>query len=166
MRSLLIVVVFALHFSPSFAQQGGKVIFSSQCQQFDYCYDCGEQKAVFLGKLKKYFEKEINPRDLDLIHGIIVVEIAVDSAGNACANGFYNRTSNTTNQIMLLNLDRIVANMPKWEPATIGGTYVNSYVPLIFYSHVDQHGIFDVNYLRHDLAKLSSAGENDANASR
>lgn len=155
MRSLLIVVVFVFHLFPTFAQQGGKITFPSQCPQLDYCYDCGEQKAVFLGKLKKYFEKEINPRDLDMIHGILVVEVAVDSAGNACANSFYNRTANTTNQVMLLDLDRIIARMPKWEPAVIGDNYVNSYVPLIFYSHVDGHGIFDVDYLRNDLEEIT-----------
>lgn len=153
MKQFSSVFVLALLSLSSFAQRGGRIEYQSRCPEYNYCADCGDQKAVFLGKLKKYFEKEINFRDLDIIEGVIIVRVAVDSVGHACAARFYNRTANTPDEVERLQLDRIIERMPQWEPAVFSGVQVNTYVMLAFYSHVDKHGIFDVNYLRNDKDK-------------
>lgn len=153
MKSLLIVVVFALSAVVASAQSQGVVNYSSHCPDFDYCYNCGDDKAVFLGRLKSYFEKALNLRDVDRIEGVVLVEIAVDSTGKTCAKKFINRSSNSAGEIKTLGLDQVINNMPAWEPAVLNGNRINSHVILAFYSHITGHGIFDVNYLRNDADK-------------
>ncbi|WP_276132173.1 energy transducer TonB [Polluticoccus soli] len=153
MKSSLIVVVFALNAIVASAQSQGVINYASNCPDFDYCYNCGDDKAVFLGRLKNYFEQALNMRDVDRIEGVVLVEIAVDSTGKPCARKFINRSSNSAGEIKTLGLDHAIAQMPVWEPAAISGKPINSHVILAFYSHITGHGIFDVNYLRNDADK-------------
>jgi hypothetical protein len=153
MKRLSFVLVFVLLAASSFAQRGGKIAYKPNCPKLQYCRDCGDQKAVFLGKLKTYFEKQINFRDLDIIEGVIVIGIKIDSVGNVCVSKFHNRTANTPEEINRLQLANIVNGMPQWEPAVVNGVPMNAYVWLAIYSHVDKHGVFDVGYLRNDKDK-------------
>lgn len=131
-----------------------KILFESECPQYEYCKDCGDTKAVFTGKLKRYFEKELNFRDLDLIEGVIIVQVAIDSTGTACANKFYNFTTNTSEEVNRLKLAWLIQKMPKWQPAIASGQPVNSFVQLAFYGKVEDRPLFDVDYLRNDKKKV------------
>lgn len=153
MKSLLIVVVFGLHSLLTSAQSQDVVSYSSGCPEFNYCLNCGDEKAIFLGRLKNYFEKELNMRDVDRIEGVVLVELSVDSTGQVCPRKFINRSANSAGEIRELGLDRVIARMPSWEPASLAGRPVNSHVILSFYSHIAGHGIFDVSYLRDDTEK-------------
>ncbi|MCD6062325.1 MAG: hypothetical protein K0R82_236 [Flavipsychrobacter sp.] len=153
MKSSLIVFVFVLQGLLATAQSSGVVSYASECPDFAYCYNCGDEKAVFLGRLKNYFEKELNLRDVDRIEGVVLVEVAIDSTGQACARKFINRTGNSAGEIRVLGLDRAIAKMPAWEPAASAGRPINTHVLLAFYSHIAGHGIFDVSYLREDTER-------------
>lgn len=147
----LCAIFLVLLCGTSFGQKSGAITFYSKCPQLNYCKDCGDTKAAFPGKLKKAFEKELNFRDLERIEGVVILKVVVDSLGNACVDRLYNRSTNSSEEIRLLQLENVFArSMPKWKPAILGGKAVNSYVLLAMYSHIDGHGLFDINYLRND----------------
>lgn len=153
MKHLLTLLLLAFSLQASAQRKPAKVQYESECPQYDYCKECGDTKAIYPGKMKRYFEKQLNFRDLDLIEGVIVVQIAIDSNGIPCVNKFYNYTTNTSEEVNRLRLPWLIGTMGKWKPAMVNGQPVNSYVKLALYSKVEDRPLFDVDYLRNDKEK-------------
>jgi uncharacterized protein (DUF2164 family) len=131
----------------SFAQGN---VYNNSCPELNYCNDCGETKATYTGKLTRYFEKEVDWVIMSKTSGVVIVKVLIDTTGKACAQKFYNQTTVDAQTIRDMKLNRIIAQMGKWQPAMQDGKPVNSAVMLAIYSRVQKHKIFEVGYLRDD----------------
>lgn len=143
-------ILFLLLFSASLVSFAQGNLYSNTCTEQDYCNDCGETKAMYAGKLTRYFEREVDWVIISRMSGVVVVRVLVDTAGNPCAQKFYNQTTADVQSIRDLGLEKIIRRMGKWTPAMQDGRPVNSAIMLAIYSRVQKHKIFEVGYLRDD----------------
>ena len=150
MRTILLL---PLLLTLTFAATAQQNVYAGNCLPEGYCKDCGETKAVYEGKLIKYFEKQLDWAIMSKMSGVVVVKILVASNGIPCAYAFYNHSTVDEQTIRDLHLDKIVNRMGKWTPAMQDGQPVNSSVLLAIYSKVKYHKMFEVDYLRNDKDK-------------
>lgn len=101
-----------------------------------FCVDCGEVKAAWKGKesLTDYFRHNIKSKDVTSIHGPLVIQLLIDSAGNVCCKSFSNNTKFELSEPMLADFRRVVNNMPQWSPAIDNGkpTNVSNFLIVVF----------------------------------
>jgi hypothetical protein len=118
-----------------------------------YCKDCGSPQASYPSRLTRHFEDHIDWQNLNHIAGVVVVRVLVDSTGNPCPGGVYNRSTADNDAVANLRIGNIIMSMGKWQPAMEDGRAVNSSVLLALYAKVKGHGLFQVDYLRNDKSK-------------
>lgn len=154
MKWLLFIPVLFLSLPKGYAQTGKEERpYQPDCAGFSYCKDCGDPQAAYPGKLTKYFEKNIDWQNLSHVTGVVIVRVLIDSAGNPCAGGIYNRSTADGDAVRNLDLNKLVWKMGKWSPAIFDGKPVNSGVLVAFYSRVKGRNLFSVDYLRNDRSR-------------
>lgn len=147
MKCIILTCLLVFTYLFSFSQGN---IYNNPCPDLDYCNDCGETKATYNGKLTRYFEKEVDWVNMSKTSGVIIVKVLIDTAGNPCAQKFYNQTTVDVQTIRDMGLEKIIRRMGKWIPAMQDSKPVNAAVMLAIYSRVQKHKMFEVGYLRDD----------------
>ena len=142
---LLILATVAIY---SANAQNGKIEYQQKCGLTGYPYDEADELAHYGGDLYKYFNKNVNWKKMELIGGLIIVDVAVDTMGNPCTVGYTNKTVNKDYDVLYLFLDNLINKMPRWQPAKKDGKPVNNTTRLAIYSAVDGHKDFEVTYFR------------------
>jgi hypothetical protein len=147
MKHFILLMLATLLFSTAYAQNG-KVEYQQKCGLTGFPYDEADELAHYGGDIYKYFNKNVNWKKMELIGGLIMIDVAVDTMGNPCTVGFTNKTVNTDHAVLYLYLDNIINKMPRWQPAKKDGKPVNNTTRIAIYSAVDGHKDFEVTYFR------------------
>jgi hypothetical protein len=91
------------------------------CPLRAYCMDCGTTPADLLQvPVDAYFHQQLTPAQITPLTGTVMVQIMVDTTGVACCLSVQNLTARPNASIEALHLDRLVAAMPRWQPARTG----------------------------------------------
>ena len=148
MKHFITLILSILTCSVTYAQSDSKIDYMPKCGLVGYPTDDADKLAHFPGNINKYFDKHVNWKKIELIGGLIIIDVSVDTLGRPCTVGFTNRTINTDHEVLYLYLDDVINRMPAWKPAIKDGKPVNNTTRLAVYSAVEGHKDLEVDYFR------------------
>jgi len=161
MKKLIILAFLALFYDNVQSQNLYPEKFDD-CKLSSFCLDCGSEKAELSATNIENLVKEFSEKTKSKLDGTLIVQILVDSTGNACLLSLDNKTNISTKK---LGLQKSIKNL-NISPTVDKGKPVNT---SISYEFVFNNGKFGYRKLSFDFTKstnFSSVGKPDVKGSK